>query len=86
MEFTASLRLPLQSPPVHRGSPGGHQHPGGIEAAQGPCDVAGVSGKGTCLYPDGSLFEDNVSCLACCIGTPLFQWVSKANPNVRITC
>ena len=63
MESTASLRLPIQSPPVSRGIPGrqGHRHPGGIETAACPFPVE----YGACEFADRTSVG-GASCNYCC--------------------
>lgn len=83
MESTASLRLPVQSPPVSRGLPArqGHQHPGGIEAAQ----CAGAVGLGSCHYQSGWI-DTNTDCDSCCFDsnrTGALSWVSNAGGAPR---
>ena len=87
MESTASLRLPLQSPPVFRGRAGhhGHQHPGGIETAE--CE--GTSGPGTCIFDSGIPSLANVTCTYCCnVGNPQFSrfWVPNDEDGMPGIC
>ena len=75
----SGLRLPLQSPPVSRSLPGrqGHQHPGGLEAAQ----CAGAVGHGFCHYPNGYV-DASSDCEYCCRNGGI-RWVSRVNNATR---
>jgi hypothetical protein len=74
---STSLRLPLQSPPVSRAlvAHQGHQHSGGIEAAQ----CAGTAGLGDCHQQSGWV-DHNTDCESCCFrgNRPVaVRWVSN---------
>lgn len=79
MQSTASLRLPLQSPPVSRAIPAGqgHRHPGGIEAT---AECAGApTGIGSCYGDDRQLWRNDVSCRTCCNNWGRGWWIAPGS-------